>query len=254
MTDRPLRILIVSGIWPPDVGGPASHGPALGEYLASRGHRVSALVSTDKGVDAPFPLHVVRRDRPLPVRMAAGAVALVRHARDADVVYATGIYHRAAAAAHAVRRPLVIKLVNDPAYERAKTRGWFTGGLEEFQAARGNRPIRALRRARDAALRRAATIIVPSAYLAAIVGKWDLGGTPVEVVHNPAVVGRAAGERQALRAELGMDGLAAVFVPGRRRPGARPRGRRRRGRGPHRPRAPGAARLAGPCRRLDASR
>ena len=30
---RPVRVLIVSGIWPPDVGGPASHAPALATFL-----------------------------------------------------------------------------------------------------------------------------------------------------------------------------------------------------------------------------
>ena len=36
-----VRVLISSGIWPPEVGGPASHGPELGRFLADRGHEVT---------------------------------------------------------------------------------------------------------------------------------------------------------------------------------------------------------------------
>ena len=49
-------------------------------------------------------------------------------------------YAAAAAAAGAARRPLVAKLVSDPAYERARRYGLFDGSLEEFQDASSARP------------------------------------------------------------------------------------------------------------------
>jgi glycosyltransferase involved in cell wall biosynthesis len=142
--------------------------------------------------------------------MAVGALALARAARAVDVVYATGLYHRAALMA--ARTPLVIKLVNDPAYERAKGRGWFLGSLEEFQGARGDVRIAGLRRARDVSLRRASVIVVPSRYLADIVSRWSLGQTRIEVIPNPAVVAHTGRSRQELRAGFGMTGTAAVFA------------------------------------------
>ena len=35
-----VKVLIVTGIWPPDVGGPASHAPEVAEFLRGRGHEV----------------------------------------------------------------------------------------------------------------------------------------------------------------------------------------------------------------------
>ena len=32
-----MRVVVVSGIWPPDVGGPASHAPALAAALREAG-------------------------------------------------------------------------------------------------------------------------------------------------------------------------------------------------------------------------
>jgi glycosyltransferase involved in cell wall biosynthesis len=41
-----MRVLIVTGIWPPDVGGPASHAPELAEFLRARGHEVEVQAWT----------------------------------------------------------------------------------------------------------------------------------------------------------------------------------------------------------------
>ena len=129
-----MNVLIVSGIWPPDVGGPAVHAPALAAFLLERGHGVE-VVTTASTAPAPeaYPVHFVPRSRPPGVRHALVAWYVARHARAADVVYATSMIRRSAAGAAAARRPLVVKLVADEAYERATRSGLFGGTLEEFQ-------------------------------------------------------------------------------------------------------------------------
>jgi len=42
-----VNVLVVSGIWPPDVGGPASHAPDVAAFLAAHGHRVAVLTTAD---------------------------------------------------------------------------------------------------------------------------------------------------------------------------------------------------------------
>jgi glycosyltransferase involved in cell wall biosynthesis len=181
-----MRILLLTGIWPPDVGGPATHGPDLARFLLERGHGVRALTMGDgEPTDRPCPVDVVSRRLPFPVRYGLVAARGARAARGADVVYATATYAAAAAAAATARRPLVAKLVSDPAYERARRYGLFDGTLEEFQTA-GGAPVAALRRARTAALAQARTVVVPSAYLAAIAADWGLGRERLEVLPNPA--------------------------------------------------------------------
>jgi glycosyltransferase involved in cell wall biosynthesis len=105
--------------------------------------------------------------------------------RKADVIYASATYAASAAASLAARRPLVAKLVSDPAYERAYRYGLFRGTLEEFQQARGAR-LDALRRGRTMSLRRARTIVVPSEYLARIARGFGIEPGKVQVVTNPA--------------------------------------------------------------------
>ena len=180
-----MRIVLLTGIWPPDVGGPATHGPDFARFLRDRGHDVQVVTMGDAAPsELPVPVHWVRRSLPFVARYPLLAAQGARWARSADVLYATATYAAAAAAATAARRPLVAKLVSDPAYERAWRYRLFRGTLEEFQAARGARLL-ALKRLRVTSLRRARRIVVPSRYLAQIAAGWGLG-RPVEVLVNPA--------------------------------------------------------------------
>ena len=181
-----MRIAFLTGIWPPDVGGPATHGPDFARFLVANGHQVRVVTMGDgEPAERPCEVEVVSRRLPFPVRYGQVALRGARAARAADVVYATATYAAAAAAAAAARRPLVAKLVSDPAYERAQRYGLFAGTLEEFQGA-ASVPVRALKAARTRALRTATTIVVPSAYLAEIARRWGLPERRVLVLTNPA--------------------------------------------------------------------
>jgi glycosyltransferase involved in cell wall biosynthesis len=205
--------VIVSGIWPPDVGGPASHAPALARFLAARGHDVEAVTTADAEPAAEtFPVSWVPRRLPAGVRHAAVVARVARAARRHDVVYATSMVHRCALAAALARRPLVVKLVSDPAYERVRRRGAFTGTLEEFQQWPGGR---LQRRVRTAALRRAVRVIVPSAYLQRIALGWGVDRERTTVVPNPAPEAPTLPPRDELRASYGSSGLVLLAFAGR---------------------------------------
>ena len=197
-----MNVLVVSGIWPPDVGGPASHAPELAAFLRSRGHGVEVVTTADVAPEAPdFPIHAVLRSTPVGVRHARVVALVARRARSADVVYATSMISRAGLGSALARRPLVLKLVADAAYERAKRQGLFAGSLAEFQEARGRR-IAALRLARDLALRRASHVVCPSAFLRELSLGWGLAAEKVTVIPNaipPLPALRPAAE---VRAEL----------------------------------------------------
>jgi glycosyltransferase involved in cell wall biosynthesis len=181
-----MRIAFLTGIWPPDVGGPATHGPDFARFLVARGHSVRVVTMGDgEPAERPCKVEVVSRRLPFPLRYGQVTVWGARAARAADVVYATATYAAAAGAATAARRPLVAKLVSDPAYERARRYRLFQGTLEEFQDA-ASAPVRALKAARTRALRTATTIVVPSAYLAEIARGWGLSDGRVIVLTNPA--------------------------------------------------------------------
>jgi glycosyltransferase involved in cell wall biosynthesis len=204
-----VKVVVVSGIWPPDVGGPASHAPALAAALIEAGHTVEVVTTADRApAPRPYPVRWVARGRSAPLRHLAVVREVRRAARGADRVYATTMVRRAAAGAALARRPFVVKLVADEAYERERRSGRFAGTLEAFQAQRGGLRLRMLRGTRTAALRRARRVVVPSAYLRQIALSWGLDRARVAVVPNPAPEVPVHPTRDEARAALGIEGLA----------------------------------------------
>jgi glycosyltransferase involved in cell wall biosynthesis len=205
-----VRVVVVSGIWPPDPGGPASHAPALADFLAERGHAVEVVTTADAAPEAwSYPITWAARRSPL--RHVRAALLVRAAARRADVVYATSMIRRAAIGARLARRPLVVKLVSDEVFERATRSGRYVGTLDEFQRTGGAR-TRSLRATRNAALKGARYVFCPSAYLRDVALRWGLDSERVAVLPNPAPAVPPLPERVELRAELELDGNVLVFA------------------------------------------
>src|SRR3981189_2015532 len=110
-----MRVVFLAGICPPDIGGPATHGPDFASFLRDRGHEVKVVTMADREpTERPVPVEWVSRGRPFVVRYPQVAVAGFRLARGADVVYATATYAAAAAASAAAHPPLRAKLGSAP--------------------------------------------------------------------------------------------------------------------------------------------
>ena len=204
---------MVSGIWPPDVGGPASHAPAVADFLCAQGHEVTVAV-TAAGAPAPRPYPVRWTSRRLPVGMrhAHGFLLVARLARRADVVYTTGMFGRSGLGALAARRPYVVKLTGDPAFERLRARGAIGGDVDDFSRGGGGTAGRGLRGLRDLVLRRADRVLVPSAWLAERATAWGVRADRIEVVPNAAPADFTSASREELRRRHGLDGPTLVFA------------------------------------------
>ena len=208
-----MRVLIVSGIWPPDVGGPASHAPDVAQFLRGRGHEVEVVTTADAPPAArPYPVRAVSRRHRVGVRHYRGAALVHHRARNADVVYTTGMFGRSAAGSALARKPYVVKLTADPAFERSRRRGFVEGDVDDFQVHGRGVAIALLRFARDVELRHAAHVFTPSAYLRELAVGWGVAPERVSVLPNPSPVVGELGQRDELRREFGLNGATLAFA------------------------------------------
>lgn len=211
-----MKALVVSGIWPPDVGGPASHAPEVARFLADRGHDVEVVVTAERQpAPEPFPVRWVARSHPPGVRHLLGVKLIRERALRADVVYTTGTFGRSAAGATLAGRPFVVKLTADPAYERARRREITAVSIADFQHGGGGLQIALLRFARDRELRRAAHVITPSAYLRELAIGWGLRPEAVSVLPNPTPPVPELAPAAELRARLGAGAGPLLAFAGR---------------------------------------
>jgi glycosyltransferase involved in cell wall biosynthesis len=207
-----MNVLVISGMWPPDVGGPASHAPEVCEYLLGQGHRVEAATMASRPPAAEgYPVHWASRRTPLVWRHIAAARLIRKLAARADVVYTTGIIGRSGLGAALAGTPTVVKLTSDPVFERSLRWGLFGHDLAAFQDARGLR-IGVLRRARDLVLDRARRIIVPSEALTKLVVAWGVPSEKITVIRNPVSVPEGLPDREELRRRHGFEGPTLVFA------------------------------------------
>ena len=172
--DSPMRVVLLTGIWPPDVGGPATHGPDFARVPPrSRPRRPRRHDGRRRADRAPGPGHDDRARRavrrPLPARRDDRLPA-----RASGPTWSTRRRRTPLQRSPRAGRPLVAKLVSDPAYERARRYGVFAGSLEEFQQASGAGVDDAQASAHRRASPRRGAIVVPSRYLAEIATGWGL--------------------------------------------------------------------------------
>jgi glycosyltransferase involved in cell wall biosynthesis len=207
-----VKVLVVSGIWPPDVGGPASHAPEVAAFLLSKGHEVEVVTTADSAPGPEhYPVHWISRERPVGVRHLTALSAIARRAAASDVVYSTGMFGRSSLGSLLARTPFVVKLTADPAYERARRFGLWHGTLDDFQQ---DAPLSTLplRLARDADVRRAAHVVTPSDYLRDLALGWGVDPNRATVLPNPAPPAPELRPREELRRELAIDGPTLVFA------------------------------------------
>ena len=198
---HPMRILVVTGIFPPDRGGPASYVPRIATALLARGHSVEVICLSDSAAQddsgCGFRVHRIRRGLFFPCRVLLTAFAIWRAALRHDLVYVNGLGAESALGAALAGRPTVHKIVGDYAWERAVGRRWFRDTLDEYQTGAKTLRLRILDEVRTFPLRLAKKIVVPSAYLRRIVCGWGFPSEKVRVIYNSvpppgAAQGRAA--------------------------------------------------------------
>jgi glycosyltransferase involved in cell wall biosynthesis len=185
---NPMNVLIVTGIFPPDIGGPATYVPSISSELVKRGHNVTVVTLSDRldhdDRSYNFPVHRIRRSLFKPVRFLITVIRIFREGRTAQVLYVNGLYIEAVVANFLLRKPLVQKIVGDWAWERATNKGWVGDSFEEFQERKYGLKVEFLKTLRSVCARRADTVITPSRFLARAVANWGVPEQKIASIYN----------------------------------------------------------------------
>lgn len=194
-----MNIVIATGIFPPDIGGPANSVPTLAADWSARGHRVTVVTYSDVADDGQArPYEVVRIPRAWkPWRRWPSYFAAVWRAADAPgrIFAQDGVASGlpALVAAKLRRRRLILRIAGDFAWERAQVVHGYRDTLEAFQHDRGLPPaFAALRGLQRFVYRRASRVIAPSRYLAGVLHGWGVPEARIRVIHNGVELPRVA--------------------------------------------------------------
>lgn len=200
-----MKILIATGIFPPQIGGPATYSKLLYDELPKRGVDVEV---------ATFGDYI---DRPKLVRHFLYFKEVLRKAANADIVYAqdpVSVGLPALLAAQIRGKKLVLKIVGDYAWEQATQRFGVTDTLDKFAKGYHQYPIaaRVLKKVERYVADGADRIIVPSGYLKRIVTDWGVDPNKIDVVYNGFHLKPSKTLRATLRKSLGFMGSIIITV------------------------------------------
>ncbi len=201
-----MKIFVASGIFHPESGGPSTYLYHLLPWLQARGHTIRVLAFGDApNNDYPYAVRRIPR-RNLPVRMADYARAAWPEIGWSDLIFMNSLGLPLIGAG---RRPRILKVVGDLAWERSVNKGWIsaTEDIDYFQTAKYDWRVEFLKQRRAREVRRMDQIIVPSQYLRQMVIGWGAAPERVQVIYNALDPNVATSQlsRSAARAELGLD-------------------------------------------------
>ncbi len=172
MTQR--TVLVATGLYPPEIGGPATHTVLMERLLPNEGCVIHVL-----------PFSTVRHF-PVGVRHIIYFFKLIPRALRADIVFAqdtVSVGVPARLAALVTRRTFVVRVPGDHVWEQAQQRFGYTGSLDDFPLYPRTPYLRFLRRLQFWVVRTAHVVIVPSEYLKKIVTPWA-PRQRIEVLYN----------------------------------------------------------------------
>ena len=166
----------MSGIWPPDIGGPATFNPELVRFLVEQGWEVNVVSRTNNESSKEnltgAQVHLISRKTNRYLRTLLSFVTSLKLASKSDLVFDTGLTIEAALVAKLSRKPLVIRLVGDLVWERHRNRS------DKPMMIGGSPPsisLKILRQVLSRAVKSSSLVISPSNELLEIAKVWAIG-------------------------------------------------------------------------------
>lgn len=211
------NLLVATGIFHPEPGGPSTYLRQILPALQERGW-VVRVVSYGDGGTSEYPYLVRRVERTTyPLRLAKYGSEIRRQAAWSDLVYAQSID----LPLWGMGAPRVLKVVGDQAWERCVRKGWIPADLniDQFQVYRGGWRARWQQDSRSRQARSMDAVIVPSRYLRRMAEQWGVADAKLHLIYNALPHADASGfDRAALRAELGWDKRPTLLSVARLQP------------------------------------
>jgi glycosyltransferase involved in cell wall biosynthesis len=200
-----MKILIATGIYPPQIGGPATYSKLLYDELPKRGIDVSVLSFGDF------------IDKPKLIRHVLYFFELLKKGKDADIIYAqdpVSVGLPALLASQILRKKFVLKIVGDYAWEQGVQRFNVADNLDVFSKNhdRYSRSVKMLKQIEKYVASGAGTIVTPSEYLKTIITNWGIDSSKIKVIYNGFNPSEVRSAKSVLRNKHSLHGTVIISV------------------------------------------
>jgi glycosyltransferase involved in cell wall biosynthesis len=170
-----MKILVATGIYPPDIGGPATYSKLLFDELPKKGVEVEVLSFGEV------------RHLPKIIRHFVYLLKLLKKGKNIDLIFAqdtVSVGLPALFAAKILRKKFFVRVPGDYAWEQSVQRFGVKETIDDFQNKKYGWKVELLKKIQKITVDGADKVIAPSLYFQRLVSGWVKDKSKVYCIYN----------------------------------------------------------------------
>ena len=163
------------GIFPPDIGGPATFVPKIAKYFQDElNYEIEILTLSDNknlNINDDFIVKRINRNLPIIFRWLKTIVKIYSNSKKSDLIFVNGLGTETTIANLFIRKKVIRKIVGDPVWERVYNKNLIDESFDDFQENNHGLSISLQKMIRNWSINNSNLIITPSQHLKTFINK-----------------------------------------------------------------------------------
>ena len=175
------------GIFPPDIGGPATFVPKIAKYFQDElNYEIEILTLSDNknsNINDDFSVKRIDRNLPIIYRWLKTIFTIYKLGKNKDLIFVNGLGTEATIANIFLKKKIIRKIVGDPVWERAYSKAKISESFDEFQVKNYGFSISLQKKVRSFSIKKSDIVVTPSQHLKNFI--QNLGfKNKIEIINN----------------------------------------------------------------------
>ena len=186
-----MRVLVTVGIFPPDIGGPATFVPKIAKYFQDElNYEIEILTLSDNknsNINDDFSVKRIDRNLPIIYRWLKTIFTIYKLGKNKDLIFVNGLGTEATIANIFLNKKIIRKIVGDPVWERAYSKAKISESFDEFQVKNYGFSISLQKKVRSFSIKKSDIVVTPSKHLKNFI--LNLGfKNKIEIINNGVLI------------------------------------------------------------------
>ncbi len=182
-----MRVLVTVGIFPPDIGGPATFVPKIAKYFQDElNYEIEILTLSDNknsNINDNFSVKRIDRNLPIIYRWLKTIFTIYKLGKNKDLIFVNGLGTETTIANIFLKKKIIRKIVGDPVWERTYSKAKISESFDEFQVKNYGFSISLQKKVRSFSIKKSDIVVTPSKHLKNFI--LNLGfKNKIEIINN----------------------------------------------------------------------
>ena len=182
-----MRVLVTVGIFPPDIGGPATFVPKIAKYFQDElNYEIEILTLSDNknsNINDDFSVKRIDRNLPIIYRWLKTIFTIYKLGKNKDLIFVNGLGTETTIANIFLKKKIIRKIVGDPVWERTYSKAKISESFDEFQVKNYGFSISLQKKVRSFSIKKSDIVVTPSKHLKNFI--LNLGfKNKIEIINN----------------------------------------------------------------------